>query len=146
MEPKFYQFSRITAILRLINFVIFFYFVTKPFILKQPRYWMYLKIVLALIMIYWLCEWIIKVGLPLIKRRPALELSEEGLIYRLKMKAIRWDEVKEIKPASPGGFKLMRIILKNGKKLKISTSEIDGGYEIYQNIVEYFNNSQVEKS
>jgi len=97
-------------------------------------------------MIYWLCEWIIKVGLPLIKRRPALELSEEGLIYRLKMKAIRWDEVKEIKPASPGGFKLMRIILKNGKKLKISTSEIDGGYEIYQNIVEYFNNSQVEKS
>jgi len=109
-------------------------------------YWTYIKIVVTLIGIYWFCEWIIKVGLPLIKRKPALELNDEGLIYRLKRKAIRWDEVKEIIPASPGGFKLMRVILKNGKKIRIGTSEIDGGeYEIYQNIAAFFNNSQVEK-
>ena len=146
MEPITYRYSQINAILRLINFVFLFYFATKPFILKQPMYWTYIKIVVTLIGIYWFCEWIIKVGLPLIKRKPALELNDEGLIYRLKRKAIRWDEVKEIIPASPGGFKLMRVILKNGKKIRIGTSEIDGGeYEIYQNIAAFFNNSQVEK-
>ena len=146
MEPKTYRYSKINAIARLINFVIVFYFITKPFILKQPIYWTYIKIAIGLIAIYWFCKWLIKIAFPLINRKPALILNDEGLICQMKRKAIRWDEVNEIRPASPGGFKLMRVILKNDKKIKISTSEIDGGeYEIYQDIVAFFNNSQVGK-
>lgn len=147
MEPKSYQYSQFYAVTRLAYFALLFYLVTKPFILKQPMYWTYIKVVLTLIVIYWFCEWLVMVVIPLIKRRPAIELNDKELIYRVKRKVIKWDEVKEVKPASPGGFKPMRVVLKNGKKIKIGTSEIDGGeYEVYQNIVAFFNNSQIGKS
>ena len=82
--------------------------------------------------------------MPLLRGKPALILDNEKLFCGIKNKTIYWYEIERINP-SPYGIFPIKLILKNGKKVRMHESEIRGGeQQIYKDILAYFEKSKTQ--
>lgn len=146
MESKSYLYSLYSGFSLLIITAIGGFGFTRGFIHIQPKsvFLQALAVVILLFVVYRLYEVIFLHFLPLFQGKPALELDNEKLSYRVKNKTIYWDEIKQIKP-SPYGIFPVKLILKSGKKVQVLENNIRGEEkDIYEDILAYFEKSKTK--